>query len=986
MPRTVKTVKKPAQASKTRRASPQEPPAEPRARRPSAAELAARIQELTQENEALSAQVRQLVQTERELYEVKQTLDGQIKTYRQLSDVGRKLSATFELEEIYKIVIEFAIYELSFEKCMVMIRQDEPRAFRTRTLDGYFDDESRPRFETATLPLDDPILAHLREGKRFVLCGLEDADPELAANRRIFGQDAYAVVPLGGDPRSPTGILVAGNSAVAAHYQAEVSPESKHVLGLANLALQASTAMYNARFYHALMKERGRLEDKVKQLVNTEKSLYQFQEQLDGQMRIYRKLYEVGKKLNATFELGAILDIVTHFALYELNFERALLFLRPEETDEYVIVSRDGYFDTGAGEAADRLRLSIAEPVVAQILAGAEFVRVLEGSVDAETVALRERLSMDELVVFPLAGESARPVGLIVAGNTAKMKTYQARLEDDSESLLGLANLASQASTAIQNASFYEALEGERQLLSLKVAERTRELEAAMEATEAANRAKSAFLANMSHELRTPLNAIIGYSEMIEEEVREAGNEELAPDLQKINAAGKHLLALINDVLDLSKIEAGKMELYYETFAIKGLVSDVLAISKPLVEKNANRLVIDCPDDVGDLRADLTKVRQAVFNLLSNASKFTQNGTITLEARREGPPGEEWIMLRVRDTGIGMTDEQIGRLFQAFSQADASTTRKFGGTGLGLALSRRLCQMMGGDIDVTSEPGTGSAFTIRLPAAPPAPVPPEELERAVVPGAEPGLRILVIDDDPGSREMLRTFLKHEGYRVDTATSGEEGLKLARQYVPDLITLDILMPGIDGWAVLSQLKADPVLHDVPVILVTMVENAELGCALGATDYLTKPIDFTRLRSVVERHRKVKSSPYALCIEDVAPTRRMMKQTLEKAGWTVGEAENGSIALKRVAEKTPDLILLDLMMPEVDGFQFLEGLRAREEWRPIPVVVITAKDLTSEDRRRLSGQVERVLQKGTSGRRELLESVRELLNARRATASP
>jgi PAS domain S-box-containing protein len=514
------------------------------------------------------------------------------------------------------------------------------------------------------------------------------------------------------------------------------------------------------------------------------------------------------------------------------------------------------------------------------------------------------------------------------------------------------------------------------------------ELERAKESAEAASRSKSTFLANMSHELRTPLNAIIGYSEMLQEEAEEEGRDAAAADLQKIHAAGKHLLGLINDILDLSKIEAGKMDLYLEDFDIPEMVRGVVGTIGPLVEKKANALQVLCPDDLGAMRADLTKVRQALFNLLSNASKFTERGTITLEVARDRDDGRTWVSFRVSDTGIGMTTGQLGRLFQPFTQADASTTRKYGGTGLGLAITRRFCQMMGGDVVVQSEPGRGSTFTIRLPAEVPdrrpGPTPAEEAGASAGAGSGQGSLVLVIDDDPTVRELMCRSLKKEGFRVVGAASGDEGLLLARQVRPEAITLDVMMPGMDGWAVLAALKSDPELADIPVIMMTIVDNKNLGYALGAADYLTKPIDRDRLAAVLKKHHRDRARGTALIVEDDEASRHLVRQMLEDDGWGVVEAENGQVGLDRVAAARPDLILLDLMMPELDGFGFASELRRHESWRSIPIVVLTAKDLTEEDRNRLNGKVDQILQKGMYTRDDLIGAVRRELADRTRTS--
>jgi PAS domain S-box-containing protein len=508
------------------------------------------------------------------------------------------------------------------------------------------------------------------------------------------------------------------------------------------------------------------------------------------------------------------------------------------------------------------------------------------------------------------------------------------------------------------------------------------ELEAAKEQAEEANRAKSQFIANMSHELRTPLSAVIGYAEMLAEEVEDLGPEAASfrEDLGTIEASARHLLSLISGVLDISKIEAGRMEVEAEAFEVGAVLDEVAATVQSLVAKRDNRLVVEPGPELGAMYSDVVKLRQCLFNLLSNAAKFTERGEIHLAARREG----DRVTFTVSDSGIGMDAVQLTRLFQRFSQADASTTRRFGGTGLGLAITKAFAEMLGGGITVESRQGQGTTFTLWLPADLRAPVGPEG-EGEVHADGSTATRVLVIDDDPHMRDLMTRFLRREGFGVAVAPGGATGLRLARELHPSAILLDVMMPSMDGWTVLAELKADPEVADIPVIIISMIREKGLAYSLGAADYFTKPIQWTRLKQVVERFRNDAEPGAALVVEPDGATREELRAIMSDEGWQVAAAADGVEAVQRLAERRPDLLLINLELPEGEAFALLRRLRNEPHWRTIPVIALAEGGLPESERARLRGQVRQVIRTGEDSSDELVAELRRLSAGRAAASS-
>ena len=541
-----------------------------------------------------------------------------------------------------------------------------------------------------------------------------------------------------------------------------------------------------------------------------------------------------------------------------------------------------------------------------------------------------------------------------------------------------LLNFASELVAMVIQRKTLEAEQLEYQSnLETKIRERTKELFFAKEKAESAAQAKSEFLANMSHELRTPLNAIIGFCEILIEDATELKQEGVVSDLGKIHKSGIDLLALINDILDLSKIEVRKVDLNISTFNLKDLIESVKTTLEPYAKINNNKININLPDKQIVLRSDDLKIRQILFNLLTNACKNSESNPINLLVAQETSKNVNFLVFKVEDFGVGISKDKMNEIFEPFHHSDIVDNSKIKGTGLGLTISKRYSELLGGYIDVESKEGIGSTFTVYIMQNyhhdrdnTISRVDGQKTEDVLFP--EKG-KILVIDDDINFLDLVDRRLTKEGFLVFTSHSGLNGLDKAKKLLPDIIILDIIMPDIDGWSVYQKIKKIPLLSQIPIIIVTIGDYEQMAKDFGVVDFLSKPIVWDNLHQILEKYKVVSKSKHILVVDDDSSTRTILRKMLIKDGWRVDEAENGKVAIERMGMQIPELILLDLLMPVMDGFKFLKEIKKVDAWLKIPIIVITSKDLTVDDYSFLTDNVDKVIQKGKYNRQEIIDQI-------------
>jgi signal transduction histidine kinase/DNA-binding response OmpR family regulator len=851
-----------------------------------------------------------------------------------INAVHETLLREVELSNVLKKIIELAIQAIpAAEKGSVLLLNDEKQILEVKAQFGY-DDQ---RFKNFYLKLGEGYGGQaVALGKNFLIHNLDVEDPilrdikaEIPTDRRIKS----AVTALLKAKNKIVGTISLENCSITHAFT------NNDLALLMSIASPASLAIENAMLYDHVRRRSRELEMLNK--VNAE-----LIQSVDLQI-LLQKVIDSAILAIPTAKMGSVLLLddtgknllVKAFHGYD-----------PETLKGFILPVGVGFSGTAVAE-----KRNFIVPDMRQ----AEFKKYWLNGERSGHVTIRSAMAAVLQV-------KDKVIGAISLENPSEPNAFT---ESD---LRLLTSFASQAAMAIENAKFYETLEN-------KVAQRTRKLEEMNQKIVEADRLKSEFLANMSHELRTPLNAIIGFSELLLDDTEnEIKNQREC--LVDIHRSGKHLLQLINDILDLSKIEAGKMELHPENFLFSDLMISVQRTVTPLLEKKRQSLTIDIPKDFPALFADPNKIRQIMLNLISNAIKFSpEKTTIIAKAEYYKHEGRNVFDISVIDQGRGIREEDQGIIFEEFRQIDGSSTREDQGTGLGLALCKRLVEMHGGKIWVESDYGKGSTFKFRILQTG------MELEDIVENLHQSGPTfndfILVVEDDLPSANLIKRFLEMEGYRVVIVKNGNEVLAEAKKIKPLAITLDIMLPGKDGWDVLQEIKMDHETQAIPVFIVSVMDNKDRAYSLHADDYFVKPIDrkqiINRIGSLKKRNGNKKPINRVMVVDDDDNALFLTSSFLEKEGFNVDKARDGHKALEMIRANKPDLVILDLLMPHVSGFEVMEIMRKDADLKQIPLIVLTAKELTPDDRDHMSGQVRKFMQKASYTIYDLLYEIKRVV---------